>query len=276
MSDSTSSTTSRAGALANRTSWRVAWSVWYALFMREAISRTMADRMAWFWMIFEPIAFIGVMVAVRSLVMGGGRHIAGADFIPWLVVGLLGFFLFRENLMRAIGAVDANKGLFAYRQVKPVDPVLVRAFLEGMLKSFIFLLFIAAGSLLKFDLVPAYPLGAILDWLSLWALGLGAGLTVSAAAALVPEIGRIVRILTLPLLILSGVIFPINYIPHEFRQYVLWNPIVHGLESMRLSFFEGYHTLDGIDMTYLWLWALGLMTLGLMLHVRFAGRLKAQ
>ncbi|WP_367379133.1 ABC transporter permease [Halomonas sp. PR-M31] len=84
------------------------------------------------------------------------------------------------------------------------------------------------------------------------------------------------RIITLPLLILSGVIFPINYIPHEFRQYVLWNPIVHGLESMRLSFFEGYHTLDGIDMTYLWLWALGLMTLGLMLHVRFAGRLKAQ
>lgn len=271
MSDSNS-----AGALANRTSWRVAWSVWYALFMREAISRTMADRMAWFWMIFEPIALIAVMVAIRSLVMGGGRHIAGADFIPWMVVGLLGFFLFRENLMRAIGAVDANKGLFAYRQVKPVDPVLVRCFLEGMLKSFIFLLFMAAGSLLKFDLLPVRPLGAILDWLSLWALGLGAGLTFSAAAALVPEIGRVVRIISLPLLILSGVIFPINYIPHQFRQYVLWNPIVHGLESMRLNFFEGYHTLDGIDMTYLWLWALGLMSLGLILHVRFAGRLKAQ
>jgi len=49
-----------------------------------------------------------------------------------------------------------------------------------------------------------------------------------------------------------------------------------GLESLRLSFFSGYHTLNGIDLTYLWLWSLSLMLLGLMLHLRFAARLKAQ
>ncbi|MFC6669116.1 ABC transporter permease [Marinobacterium aestuariivivens] len=243
--------------------------------MREAVARTMADRMAWFWMLAEPIALVLIMVAIRTLIMGG-KHIAGADFVPWLITGLFGFFLFRENMMRSLGAVEANKGLFAYRQVKAVDPVLVRCFLEGMLKTFIFLLFIAAGLLLDVGLMPESPLEALFDWLSLWALGMGAGLTLSALSSLVPEMGRVVRIISLPLMIISGVIIPLNFVPHDLQQYVLWNPIVHGLESLRQSFFAEYRSLDGISLTYLWLWTLSLTSLGLMLHLRFEMRLKAQ
>src|SRR5690554_3314034 len=117
------------------------------MFIREALARTMADRMAWFWMLFEPIAMIAIMVLIRTVVMGRVRHIDGAEFIPWLITGLFGFYLIRENLMRPIGAVDANAALFAYRQVKPIDPVLIRCYLEGMLRTFIFLIFILAGVL---------------------------------------------------------------------------------------------------------------------------------
>ncbi|OHZ00473.1 ABC transporter permease [Salinicola sp. MIT1003] len=258
-----------------RQSWPVTWNVWHAMFMREMTARTMSDRMAWFWMIFEPMVITGIMIAIRALTMGG-QHIAGADFIPWVLVGLMGFTLFRENMMRLLGAVDANMGLFTYRQVKPVDTVLVRGFLEFVLKSFIFLLFIVLGSLLKFDLLPHRPLEALFDWLSLWMLGLGAGILASAAASLVTEIGNIVKLTNLPLLIMSGVIFPLNYIPHQYQRYVLLNPIVHGLESLRLNFLPGYHSLNGIDLTYLWFWALTMLTLGLMLHLRFQDRLKAR
>ena len=253
---------------------RVTWDVWAAMFSREMVSRTTADRMAWFWMIFEPLATIGVMVAIRSFIMSG-RTIAGADFVPWMVVGLMGFYVFRETMMKPMGAVDASRGLFTYRQILPIDPVLVRCFVEGMIRSFIFLLFIFVGELLKLDLIPDFGVGALLDWLSLWALGAGLGVLLSVVSTLVSEVGKVVKIISLPLLIISGVIFPITYIPHQFQQYVLWNPIVHGLESMRLSFFDGYHTLDGIDMTYLWLWALSSLTLGLLMHIRFSAKLKA-
>ena len=53
-----------------RTPWQVTRSVWYAMFMREAISRTMADRMGWFWMVFEPVALIAIMALIRSFVSG--------------------------------------------------------------------------------------------------------------------------------------------------------------------------------------------------------------
>jgi capsular polysaccharide transport system permease protein len=261
---------------AARSPWQVTRSVWSALFIREFLARVMADRMAWFWMLAEPVAFVAIMVAIRTVVLGRDVQIAGAEFVPWIIVGLLGFFLFREQMFRAIGAVDANAGLYTYRQVKPVDPVLTRSWLEGVLRTVVLLLFIGAGVLLHIDLVPRAPLAALWAWLSLWALGLGMGLTLSALSALVPEIGRIVRILSVPLLIISGVIFPLNFLPHDILAWLMINPIVHGLEALRDGFFSVYYPLPGASLLYLWYWALALLALGLMLHLRFEMRLKAR
>lgn len=258
-----------------RTPWQVTRSVWYAMFMREAIARTMADRLGWFWMIAEPAAFVLIMVAIRS-VISGDRLIMGADFIPWMIVGMMGFFMIREGMTRGLGAVDASRALFAYRQVQPVDPVVVRCFLEGMLRTFIFLLFIAGGLLLGLDIAPDNAIRAMLMWISLWCLGLGLGLVVSVLGSLVPEVGKIVNILNLPLLILSGVILPLNHLPHDMLEYLMLNPIAHGLEILRLGFFEGYKVVHGTSLLYFWLFTLALIALGLLLHVRFAQRLKAK
>lgn len=256
-----------------RSALQVTWDVWSAMTLREFIARTTADRMAWFWMIFEPLATIGIMIVLRTYIRGG-RHISGAEFIPWLIVGLMGFYIFRSCMTAPIGAIDANKGLFTYRQIAPIDPVLVRCWVEGMLRSFIFLLFILIAALFKVDMTAYHAVGVLMDWFSLWALGSGLGILFSVAAGLVPEIGRIIKMLTFPLLILSGVIFPITMFPHQAQEYLLYNPILHGLESMRMNYFQYYHSIQGINMNYLWYWALTSMTLGLMMHIHFAPRLK--
>ncbi|MGP9497504.1 MULTISPECIES: ABC transporter permease [unclassified Halomonas] len=258
-----------------RTPWQVTRSVWYAMFMREAISRTMADRMGWFWMIFEPVAFVGIMVGVRSFIRGD-RLVINAEFIPWLIAGLLGFSLVREGMLRGMGAVDANSALFAYRQVQPVDPVLVRNFLEGALRSLVFLVFICGGLMLGLDMYPDNAIRAMYAWLSLWCLGLGAGLVTSVAASLVPEVGKVIRMLSLPLLIVSGVILPLNSLPHWLLEYLMLNPIPHGLETLRLGFFDKYQVVHGTSMLYFWLFTLTLMSVGLLMHLRFVDRLKAK
>ena len=257
-----------------RTSWEVTRSVWHAMFMREALARTAGDRFAWFWMLAEPVAFVVIMVLVREL-LGRLRLIVGAEWIPWLVLGLVAFFMFREGVLRSLGAVEANRGLFAYRQVKPVDPVLVRNVLEGLLKTLVLLILITGVALLGYDILPFDPLGAMFIWLSIWLLGMGAGLVVSVAGAMVPEVERVVRMMMLPMLLLSGVIIPLQTLPYRVQQYLLYNPVAHGLESLRLSFFEHYQSVQGVDMTYLWFWALAMIALGLALHLRFDMRLKA-
>ena len=259
-----------------RSSWQVTKSVWYALFLREAVARTMADRMAWFWMLMEPIAMIIIMVLIRTVVLGRDKHISGAEFIPWFVVGLFGFHLFRENMMRLMGAVEANKALFAYRQVKPIDPVLIRSYVEGIIKTFIFLLFISAGMLLEIDLFPFNPLAALMAWLALWLLGLGTGLVLSALSSLIPEIGRVARIASFPLLLISGVLFPIGWAPYEAQQYLMLNPIAHGLEILRKCFFDEYWVATDTSVLYLVFAILINITLGLLLHIRFEESLKAK
>ena len=258
-----------------RSPWQVTRAVWYAMFMRELVARTMADRMAWFWMVFEPIAIVAVLVTVRTVIMSRERLIQNAEFIPWLVIGLMGFFLFRENMFRLMGAVDANKALYAYRQVKPIDGVLVRSLVESLLRSFIFLLFISAGLLLGMRMNPDNALLAIWVWISLWLLGLGAGLVLSVVSPLVPEIGKIIRIMSLPLLLLSGVIIPISILPHHLQYYILLNPIPHGIEYLRQSFFSHYPLVNGVDLNYLWFWSLSMLALGLLMHIRFEYKLKS-
>ncbi|WP_444677525.1 ABC transporter permease [Halomonas sp. E19] len=245
------------------------------MFLREALGRITGDRFGWFWMFLEPIAHVLLMVAVREL-LGRMRFITNADFIPWLIVGLMTFFLFREGVTRGMNAIEANRALFAYRQVKPVDPVLVRAFLEGMLKSLIFVLLIIGATFLGMEILPFDPLMALWVWLWMWLLGLGLGLVLSVCAALVPEVAKVVRMIMFPLYFLSGVMIPPNFLPYAVQQYLLYNPILHGIERMRLAFFEGYHTINGIDLLYLQLWALAAIALGLAMHKRFAQKVLAK
>lgn len=258
-----------------RSHWQVTWSVWHALFMREVLARTTGDRFGWFWLLGEPVAFVLIMAAIRDLVWRT-RMIVGADFIPWLVVGLLGFFLFRDGLMRSLTAIQSSQALFAYRQVKPADPVLVRAAVDGLLRTLVLAVVLLIGLLLGWDIVPSHPLEALGIWLSIWLLGLGCGLVVSVAARMVPDIEPFVKMLSLPLMILSGVIIPLHRIPHDFLHYLLYNPVLHVIELLRVEFFSGYKAIAGVSLEYVWQWILGALALGLALHVRFAERLKAQ
>jgi len=258
-----------------RTSWQVTCSVWHAMFMREALARITAARFAWMWMLVEPIAYVVIMIGVRE-VMGRVAFASGAEFVPWLITGIVSFNLFRDGVSRSMNAVEANRGLFAYRQVAPVDPVLVRAFLEGMLQTVVFAILIAGCALLGFQIIPADPLGVMFVWLGIWLLGAGGGLVVSSSVALVAEVGRVVRIIMLPLFMLSGAIVPLQMLPHGVQEALLYNPVLHGIESIRLCFFSQYKSLYGVNLLYLWFWALALAALGLALHVRYADRLKAQ
>lgn len=262
--------------LQRRTPWQVTRSVWFAMFMREAVSRTMADRMGWFWMIFEPVAFVAIMIAVRTQIRGSNRLIANAEFIPWMIVGMLGFFLVREGLSRSQGAINSAQALFAYRQVHPVDTVIVRSYLDGMLRTVVLVIFIIGGVGLGMHMFPDNALFALFSWISIWLLALGFALIVSVGARLVPESGKIVSMLSLPLMIISGVILPINNLPHSALEYLMLNPIVHALELLRLGFFEHYHVVHGTSMLYLWLWILTLNSIGLLMHIRYKDRLKAK
>lgn len=258
-----------------RSPWQVTLHVWHALFMREAMARITGDRLGWLWIFVEPLAHILIFIGIRQL-MGRIRHISGAEFIPWFVVGMVTFLMFSTVMNRCINAISSNRALFAYRQVHPVDTILVRAALEGTLKVLVLCLLVLGGQALALDVMPANALVVASVWLSLWLLALGAGLVLSVPVTVVPEFAKFVTMLTMPLYFLSGVIFPIQFLPREVREFLLYNPIYHAVELSRGAFFPHYQLLPGISLQYLLFWALSLVLLGLMLQLRYKARLMAQ
>lgn len=250
------------------------FGVWKALFLREAVYRIAQDRIAWLWLVLEPVAHVALMMWVFT---GFQRAvIAGADPAVFITLGVLAFFLPRNVMTSAMDAIPRNAMLFSYRQIKPVDTVLVRAALEGFVEIFILLLILTGIGILGYEVVPANPLAAIEALVVLWLFGLGAGLVVSVGGQLIPEIARAVRLLINPLYFLSAIFYPSEVLPHVIRQVVLANPLVHGIESLRAAFMPGYRVPPGLDLGYPLAVAVVLIFLGLALHVRYEAQLVAK
>lgn len=253
---------------AYRNSLGIALSVWKALLLREALSRLFSSRAAWFWLIAEPVLHVVILGFVYSVVRQ--KTVGGIDVLIWLVLGLQGFFLFRRTAAQMAGAIDSNRALFSYRQVKPTDTVLVRGFLEAVLMVMVISVILAGLALLGHDVVPVDPIAVIEAFFGLWLFGVGLGLIVSVVSELVPEFRNIVNMVMMPLYFVSGVLVPIASVPEPYRDWLLINPIVHGLDGARLGFAPYYHSVPSVDIPYLYTVALVSIFLGLVLHRRYA------
>ncbi len=257
-----------------RTPTAVTLSVWKALFIREALSRLFAGRAAWFWMLTEPVFHVAYLMFIFTVVRV--RTVGGIDYAIWLMVGLLAFFMFRDTGTQVMNAIGANQALFAYRQVKPVDTVLVRGGLEGMLMIVVTFILLTGAAMLGHSVVPADPLAAFEAFFGLWLLGMGYGLVTSVLSKLVPELGWIIRLLMIPMYIISGVMFPLSAVPQNYRYWLLLNPVAHGLEAARLGFVTNYHATPELSISYMFGFALVINFLGLLLHRRYAARLASE
>lgn len=260
--------------IASRSPLSVTFSVWKALFLREALSRLFSGRAAAFWLIAEPLAHVAFLVFIFTVIRVS--TIGGIDASMWIITGLITFFFFRRTSEQAISAIRSNQALFAYRQVKPIDSVLVRAGLEGFLMLVIALLALIIMALIGHQVIPDSPMLVVLAVFGVWSVGLGFGLMASVAEELVPELGRIINLLMMPLYMISGVMLPIDAISEPYRDWLLLNPLVHGLELARSGFSAYYHVSSDITLTYLYQTSLALVFFGLVLQRRFAARMVMQ
>lgn len=257
-----------------RSALSITCSTWKALLLRETVNRIAAGRAAWAWLLIEPLVHVAFMLTMFTVVRV--TNVGGIDATLWLTIGMMAFFQFRRTSQQCTNAISANRALFTYRQVKPVDTVLVRAACEGFLMLLVMIAAMCMLALLGHDVIPVDPLALLGALAGLWLIGLGFGLISSVAVELIPEMNRVIGFVMMPVYFLSGVIMQIGAIPEPYRGYLAMNPLVHGLETARLSFAPYYHTISDLSLVYLYGWALILVFFGLALQVRFATRVASQ
>lgn len=246
-------------------------TVWHALFLREALDRFFGGRAAWAWLVFEPASHILILSLLFSMIRMSAP--GTSDIVLWLCIGMLAYFMFRRTSVQTLHAVDCNKAFFAFRQVRPFDAALARASVEAFSMFFVALAILAPMAFFDKNIIPPDPLLLIAAFAGLWLLGLGYGLITSVLQRLVPESGHIFQIIMVPLYLISGTIMPLAVIPAKYRDWLLINPIAHGLELARHAFLENYKLLEGVSLGYLYAWVIAFIVLGLILYKLFETRL---
>lgn len=254
-----------------RSPFSVTFAVWRAIFLREALDRLFGERAAWFWLLIEPVTHISVIALVWRALRTSA--IGGIDIAVWTMVGMLAFFLFRRTAVQVMYSADCNKSLFVYRQVKPFDAAIVRGGLEAFLMTLVSVVILTIAYLLGHDVIPNDPLLVMVAVAGLWLFGVGYGLVTSVLMELIPELEHIFKILMTPLYLISGTIMPLSSIPMPYRDYLMINPIAHGLEVVREGFVPNYHAVPGSSLGYLYAFSITSIFLGLLMYRRYALRL---
>ncbi|MDR0580392.1 MAG: ABC transporter permease [Campylobacteraceae bacterium] len=224
-------------------------SVIFALFLRELKTRFGGRRFGVFWTFAEPFVHLVVLLLVFSFLRS--RMIPQVPFELFLIAGIVPFFLFRHIATGLMSSISANKALFAYAPVKPIDTYITRTILETIIYTVIFtvILFIL-GFWGGFDVSIANPFGAIAIYFLIILFGFSFGIIASIVSDIFPSIKIIINMILLPLYFLSAIMYPLWIIPAQYVEYLMFNPILHLLELFKYSFFSYYPLVDGINLYY--------------------------
>ncbi|NEW61034.1 ABC transporter permease, partial [Sulfurovum sp. bin170] len=247
-----------------RTPWQVQKSVIYALFLREVNVRFSAGKLGYFWVIFEPLMQISIFVTVKVLLFGSN---SGLDYPVFITLGFVAFNLFKHLVDRSMSSFSTNKGLYAYKQVKPIDTLIARVMVEVLVTGVIAVVFIIFGLYFGFDM-SVQNLGVlILSFLWLILFSLSVGLFIAVIGLFFDSFQKVVKLILSPLMFISAIFYSMQDMPQALQGLLYYNPIVHFMELIHASYF--YILDDGfVDYGYIMIWTIVPMYLSLFLYTK--------
>ncbi|MDE3175071.1 MAG: ABC transporter permease [Pseudomonadota bacterium] len=236
-----------------------------ALIMREGTMHFGHENLGFFWVIGEPLVLTcGVML---MWTIGGQTHGHGIGVVPFALSGYTMITLWRHLSGKQVHSIRNSMGLLFHRNISLIDALLARSLLEvvAILTAF-FVAFIPLSLLGFVDPMNDPLLFAGGYFLQAW-FGVAFGLCVSALSEMYEATEQFLPPLLYITLPFTGVFNMADWLPQEWREAVLWSPLVSNIEMMRAGMFGGdikYY----YDPMYVVYWSLGLTAIGLPLVQR--------
>jgi capsular polysaccharide transport system permease protein len=236
-----------------------------ALFLRELTKRLTQSRIGLFMTFFEPFYQVAFLVILKVIIFG--RESENFDYVIFVAIALTGFMLFKNILTSSVGSFVANKNLFLYRQVKPIDTIISRVVIEVFLSSIVILIFITIAFYFEFDtnVENLSVVAFTYVWLVVFAFSLGLFFAVMNTYTQV--VANFVRLSTRGLIIISATFYTVDMLSPELREILLYNPLVHFMEMIHGAYF---YTLDDeyVDYYYMMFWTFIPLILGLWFYTK--------
>lgn len=239
---------------------RVQWRVIHALLMREMLTRFGRHNIGFLWMFVEPMLFTLGVTALWTM----AKSVHGSD-LPIAAFALTGYsavLLWRNMPARTIAAVEPNLALMYHRNVRVFDVFSARLILEaaGATMSFVVLsvAFIAMGMIAP----PEDVLKVFWGWVMLAWFGFSLAFFLGALSERSDVVEKLWHPAAYLLFPLSGAAFLVDVIPEPTRSWLLYLPMINGVEYLREGYF-GSQFRAHYDMGYMAACNAALMILGI-------------
>lgn len=243
--------------------------VLYAIILRETRTRFGESHLGYLWALMQPMFYIVPMIWLFELL--GRKAPMGMSVVGFLATGLLPFFMFRNCTTRLLAAINSNKGLLGYPQVRPYSLMTARTLLEGATWITVFCI-IVGGEAIALGAIPADDLLQVMLGLGL-TIGLGASFGALLCCINVhwDVLERFVPLMIRPLFWFSGIFFIVDELPPQVAHYFLYNPLLHTITLVRMGWFANYES-HLIDPWYPFEWIVVMSFLALFLERGIRGR----
>lgn len=236
--------------------------LWYGVY--SELRTEIAKRFLGFlWWIIEPVMYMAVFYVVFGLALRQG----GADYVPFLLSGMIAWKWFDGSVRQAGSSLSANAGLIQQIYVPKSLLGLIQVFSNTFKFFIVLVLFI--GFLLIIGKRPA------LAWLALplvivvqLYLILAIGLLLASIIPFAQDLKQVVDNLLMLMMFMSGIFFSPSQVPETMRWVFELNPVVVLIEAYRSILLHGqWPDLNGLG--YVMIVASPLLAIALLVFSRF-------
>lgn len=238
-----------------------AFRIVHALVLREIMTRFGREHLGFLWLVLEPLLLTSMVMVGMTLLYGTTRN--DITIIQLVLSGYSMGSLWRHIISRFIHCFRHNAGLMFHRNVKPIDTILGRFFLEttGTLISF----FVAYTTLSLMDLIaPINDFSLLLGaWYLLACFSFAAAVCLAALCELWEPLEKFIQPLLYVTLPLTGVFYMVHWMPPEYHYVLLMSPLVNAMEMFRAGMIgpsvQTYYHADFVVCVSVFLAAFGFL-----------------
>ena len=215
--------------------WRIQRRVIGALMIRELVTRFGRENIGFLWIMVEPLLFAGLVGMVWRFMKGPEEH--GISVVAFVASGYIPLTLFRHVVARSTRVFSVNGGFLYHRQIKVLDLILVRFFIEviGAMMAFLFI-----GTILV--LLNEFPMPAdigafFVGWMLYCIFTFSLCLVLAPLSEMSDVLEKFTPVTLYIMIPFSGCFNMVSWLTPELQRVMLYSPFVSPMELMRYGIF---------------------------------------
>lgn len=231
----------------------------FALMMRRIRTRYKESRAGYVWAIIEPIVWVFVIkLAIRS---HAHTPPVGDSFEIFVASGIVIARTWRSAVQQVLPYITRDRKRFL-PTLHRLDAAYAAWALEIATGGVALVIVFCILGMFGFSAQPGNLLMCVIVFLAMGVYSLAFALTFSIVLVIAPGLHHFKTIILMALFITSGFSFAVDRMDPNFREFLVWNPLLHCVEWFREAFFYGYECRS-LDLVYLFSVTILGLTIGL-------------